>query len=117
MSQISKCPDVTVVLTYWEASGDVSELRYKSLLYCSSKRSYCSGILIYFRALVKFVEIYDSLLLIGLPHLATVVGPTKVMKYGTIFTIVNNSDNFVTICLQLFLHYNVDSFCDSVHQI
>ena len=41
MSQISKCPKVTVVLTYWEASGDVSELRYKSLLYCSSKRSYC----------------------------------------------------------------------------
>ena len=24
MSQISKCPKVTVVLTYWEASGDVS---------------------------------------------------------------------------------------------
>ena len=41
MSQISKCPKVTVVLTYWEASGDVSELRYKSLLYFSSKRSYC----------------------------------------------------------------------------
>ena len=65
---------------------------------------------------MEFVEIYDSLLLIGLPHLAT-VGPTKVMKYGTIFTIVNNSDNFVKICLQLFLHYNVDSFCDSVDQI
>ena len=42
MSQISKCPKVTVVLTYWEASGDVSELRYKSLLSFSSKRSYCS---------------------------------------------------------------------------
>ena len=42
MSQISKCPKVTVVLTYWEASGDVSELRYKSLLCFSSKRSYCS---------------------------------------------------------------------------
>ena len=41
MSQISKCPNVTVVLTYWEPSGEVSELRYKSLLYCSSKRSYC----------------------------------------------------------------------------
>ena len=65
---------------------------------------------------MKFVEIYDSLLLIGLPHLAT-VGPTKVMKYGTIFTIVNNSDNFVKICLRLFLDYNVDSFCDSVDQI
>ena len=44
MSQISKCPKVTVVLTYWEASGDVSELGYKSLLYCSSKRSYCIGL-------------------------------------------------------------------------
>ena len=33
MSQISKCPKVMLVLTYWEASGDVSELRYKSLLY------------------------------------------------------------------------------------
>ena len=43
MSQISKCPKVTVVLTYWEALGDVSELRYKSLLCFSSKRSYCSG--------------------------------------------------------------------------
>ena len=42
MSQISKCPKVTVVLTYWEASGDVSELRYKSLLSFSSKRSYCT---------------------------------------------------------------------------
>ena len=41
MSQISKCPKVTVVLTYWEALGDVSELRYKSLLCFSSKRSYC----------------------------------------------------------------------------
>ena len=44
MSQISKCPKVTVVLTYWEASGDVSELRYKSLLCFSSKRSYCMRI-------------------------------------------------------------------------
>ena len=42
MSQISKCPKVTVVLTYWEASGDVSDLRYKSLLCFSSKRSYCN---------------------------------------------------------------------------
>ena len=41
MSQISKCPKVTVILTYWEAAGDVSELRYKSLLSFSSKRSYC----------------------------------------------------------------------------
>ena len=44
MSQISKCPNITVVLTYWEASGEVSEPRYKSLLYFSSKRSYCSTI-------------------------------------------------------------------------
>ena len=29
MSQISKCPKVTVVLTYWEASREVSELSYK----------------------------------------------------------------------------------------
>ena len=39
MSQISKCP--TVVLTYWEASGKVSELGYKSLLYSTSVGSYC----------------------------------------------------------------------------
>ena len=38
MSQISKCPKVTHVLTYWEASGEVSELSYKSLLFDSSKR-------------------------------------------------------------------------------
>ena len=31
-----------VILSYWEASGEVSKLRYKSLLYFSSKRSYCS---------------------------------------------------------------------------
>ena len=41
MSQITKCYKVTVVLTYWEASGEVSELSYKSLLFISSKRSYC----------------------------------------------------------------------------
>ena len=34
-------PEVMVVLTYWEASGEFSELRYKILLYFSSKRSYC----------------------------------------------------------------------------
>ena len=42
MSQISKCPKLRVVLTYWEALGEVSELRYKNLLYISSKRSYCN---------------------------------------------------------------------------
>ena len=41
MSQISKCPRVTVVLSYWEASGEVSKLSYKSLLFDSSRRSYC----------------------------------------------------------------------------
>ena len=41
MSQISKCPTLRVVLGYWEALGEVSELRYKNLLYSSSKRSYC----------------------------------------------------------------------------
>ena len=41
MAQISKCPKVIHVLTYWEASVEVSELSYKSLLYSSSKRSYC----------------------------------------------------------------------------
>ena len=41
MSQISKCLRVTVVLSYWEASGEVSKLSYKSLLFDSSRRSYC----------------------------------------------------------------------------
>ena len=41
MSRISKCPKVTHVLTYWETSGEVSELSYKSLLYFSSNGSYC----------------------------------------------------------------------------
>ena len=36
-----KCPIVTVILTYWEASGEVLELSYKSLLYCVSVGSYC----------------------------------------------------------------------------
>ena len=41
MSQISKCPKDTDVLSYREALGEVSELRYKNLLYSSSQRSYC----------------------------------------------------------------------------
>ena len=41
MSQISKCPNMGVVLTYWEALRDVSELSYTSLLYFSSNGSYC----------------------------------------------------------------------------
>ena len=44
MSQISKCPKLRVVLGYWEALGEVSELRYKNLLYSSSKRSYCRAV-------------------------------------------------------------------------
>ena len=47
MSQISKCPKLRVVLGYWEALGEVSELRYKNLLYSSSKRSYCSNIIMH----------------------------------------------------------------------
>ena len=43
MSQISKCPNVTVVLTYWEASGEVSEPSYESLLYSISVGSYCNS--------------------------------------------------------------------------
>ena len=42
MSQISKCPKITVVLSYWEALREVSELSYKSLLYSTSVGSYCS---------------------------------------------------------------------------
>ena len=41
MSQISKCSKVTKVLTYWEASVEVSEPSYKSLLYFSSNGSHC----------------------------------------------------------------------------
>ena len=41
MSHISKCPKVTDVLSYWEASGEISEPSYKSLLYFSSIGSYC----------------------------------------------------------------------------
>ena len=42
MSQISKCPKLRVVLGYWEALGEVSEMRYNNLLYSTSKRSYCN---------------------------------------------------------------------------
>ena len=44
MFQISKCPRVTLVLSYWEASGEVSKLSYKSLLFDTSRRSYCSSV-------------------------------------------------------------------------
>ena len=42
MSQISKCPKVADVLSYWEASEEVSEPCCKSLLYFSSNGSYCT---------------------------------------------------------------------------
>ena len=42
MSHISKCPRVTVILSYREASEEVSKLKYKSLLFNTSRRSYCS---------------------------------------------------------------------------
>ena len=54
MSQISKCPKVTVILSYWEALGGVSKLRYKSLLYSSSNGSYCS----YMTILVEFLPTF-----------------------------------------------------------
>ena len=41
---ISKCYGDMVILTYWEASGEVSELCYKSLLYSSSKWYSCSAL-------------------------------------------------------------------------
>ena len=44
MSQISKCPRVTVILSYREALGEVSKLKYKSLLYCGSIGSYCNSL-------------------------------------------------------------------------
>ena len=40
MSQILKCPNMRVVLSYWEALIEGSELRYESLLYFSSNGSY-----------------------------------------------------------------------------
>ena len=52
MSQISKCPKVTVVLTYWEASVEVSELSYKSLLYSTSVGSYCISTMLYYNQIV-----------------------------------------------------------------
>ena len=43
MSQILKCPNMRVVLSYWEALIEGSELRYESLLYLSSNGSYCTN--------------------------------------------------------------------------
>ena len=56
MSQISKCPTLRVVLGYWEALGEVSEMRYNNLLYSSSKRSYCSALPT--TAYVKMIDIW-----------------------------------------------------------
>ena len=42
ISQLSKCPKVVVISSFWEALGEVSKLIYKSLLYFSSNGSYCS---------------------------------------------------------------------------
>ena len=39
MSQISKCPKDMVILNYWEALGDVSELRYLIIQYLKGSKS------------------------------------------------------------------------------
>ena len=68
MSQISKCPRVTVVLSYWEASGEVSKLSYKSLLFDSSRRSYCILFKSYFRSViitVKIQRVYTTYMVCG----------------------------------------------------
>ena len=60
MSQISKCPKLRVVLGYWEALGEVSELRYKNLLYISSKRSYCRSFELYSDSRKMIVDMHDE---------------------------------------------------------
>ena len=59
MLQISKCPNMRVVLTYWEALRDVSELSYKSLLYFSSNGSYCNCICNFANVLQKALNKYE----------------------------------------------------------
>ena len=66
MYQISKCPKVTIVLTYWEASVEVSELSFKSLLYFSSNGLYCITITWLVQLLLRFLGVhFASLLLLG----------------------------------------------------
>ena len=48
-----------VVLTYWEALRDVSELSYKSLLYFSSNGSYCNCICNFANVLQKALNKYE----------------------------------------------------------
>ena len=74
MSQISKCPRVTVVLIYWEASGEVSKLRYKSLLYFSSKQT----IILYF-------------LIIFLPRLCQMVENQSMQQCTSVFCVILKS--------------------------
>ena len=62
MSQISKCPKLRVVLGYWEALGEVSEMRYNNLLYCSSKRSYCSFMVIHGIWLISRVFVEEEII-------------------------------------------------------
>ena len=66
ISKISKCPKVTVILSYWEASGEVSKPRYKSLLYFSSNGLYCITITWLVQLLLRFLGVhFASLLLLG----------------------------------------------------
>ena len=66
MLQISKCPNMRVVLTYWEALRDVSELSFKSLLYFSSNGLYCITITWLVQLLLRFLGVhFASLLLLG----------------------------------------------------
>ena len=66
MSQISKCPKLTVLLTYWEALGDVLELSYKSLLYCISvgsvghKGEFPDGLRGNISGLIRLIEVTEG---------------------------------------------------------
>ena len=77
MSQISKCPKITVVLSYWEALGEVSELSYKSLLYSTSIGSYCRVIHI----LGKIPKKYFG----GVPQKASPTATPPSVKYCKLF--------------------------------
>ena len=56
MSQISKCPKLRVVLGYWEALGEVSERRYKNLLYYTVAKTFETNILKSMSVILYFQE-------------------------------------------------------------
>ena len=97
-------------MSYWEASGEVSELSYKSLLFISSKRSYCS-ISAVIRQNYSCVIMEDIKVILG--HYYTCTNLVSLAKWHLwkhqIWMCANEFANMVS-CTQS-AYFQIDIFC------